>query len=159
MRYPYGSYRTDDDFLLFGLDPWLTENKNPNANSIGGKDMVLGVRLNGLPKAYPFDSMASRSVINDQIDDVDLVVLWDEATQLAIPYARYADNRQLTFDIDDDSGFPFNMRDRETGSLWNIKGIAIEGELAGHRLTQIPAHNSFWFAWVTFFEETEVWGL
>lgn len=37
--------------------------------------------------------------------------------QLAISYARSGGGRDLTFEIEL-GGFPFNMRDRETGSLW-----------------------------------------
>ena len=53
--------------------------------------------------------------------------------------------------------YPFSMIDQETESLWRVTGLAVEGPLAGKRLTQVPAHNSFWFAWVTFWQNTEVW--
>jgi hypothetical protein len=117
---------------------------------------MLGVRLNGEPRAYLFQDMGLQAVINDRVGDIDVVVVWDEASQLAIPYTRQAGDQLLTFDHKP-GGFPFNMRDLETGSTWDINGVAIDGPLTGHRLTQVPAHNSFWFAWVTFFEESTVW--
>lgn len=38
-----------------------------------------------------------------------------------------------------------------------IGGRAIGGPLSGKRLTQAPAHNAFWYAWVTFRPETDVY--
>lgn len=121
------------------------------ASAFDEKDGMLGLRLNGEPKVYLFQDMESQAVINDRVGEVEVVVIWDEDSQLAIPYVRFAAGRDLTFEIEP-GGFPFNMRDRKTGTLWDI-----DGELTGNRLTQVPAHNSFWFAWVTFFEESEVW--
>ena len=68
------------------------------------------------------------------------------------------DGRVLTFDLADaEDLFPFGLRDRETGTLWDVKGQGIDGELADQHLRQIPAHNSMWFAWVTFWPDTDVW--
>ena len=49
------------------------------------------------------------------------------------------------------------FRDRETGSVWNISGEAVEGEFAGERLAEVVHGNHFWFAWGVFRPETEVW--
>ena len=118
---------------------------------------MLGVRLNGEPKAYLFDKMGQRAVINDQVGGVDVVVVWDEDSHLALPYARDVDGQSLTFGLEPGQGFPFSLVDDETGSLWDINGVAIDGPLAGARLARVPAHNTFWFAWVTFWQETQVW--
>ena len=42
------------------------------------------------------------------------------------------------------------FRDLETGSLWNVLGQAVEGELSGERLTVIPHLDTFWFAWLSY---------
>jgi hypothetical protein len=155
--YPYGNYRTDDNYLLFGLFPDITDNFNSFSTVFNTKDRVLGVRLAGESKAYPFDVMGSRQVIHDQVGGVDLAVVWDRGTRLAIPFAREVSDQILSFEVVESGGFPFHIRDVETNTVWNLNGLAIEGPLAGQRLTQVPAHNSFWFAWVTFWQETNVW--
>ena len=38
-----------------------------------------------------------------------------------------------------------------------MRGLAVDGELEGLQLSQLPAHNSMWFAWVTFWPDTDVW--
>ena len=53
-RYPYGAYRTDNAYLIFGISPSLEKNPNPIASQFGAKDRVLGLRFNGQAKAYPF---------------------------------------------------------------------------------------------------------
>lgn len=53
----------------------------------------------------------------------------------------------------------FTMKDKETGSTWNVKGEAVDGPLKGKTLDQIPAHNAMWFAWLAFWGNTEVYGV
>ena len=48
-------------------------------------------------------------------------------------------------------------RDTQTGSSWNLeRGEAVAGELAGERLEEIPVTLAFWFAWSSFYPNTEV---
>jgi len=157
-RYPYGKYRTDNQFFLFPLSTKLDNNGNLYAATFKTKELVLGVRLNNEARAYPHSVMGERIVINEELGGVPIVVLWDRVAYLAIPYARRTSEGQvLTFEIDEIQGFPFSLRDQETNTLWDVKGTAIEGPLAGQRLQQIPAHNSMWFAWVTFWQNTTAW--
>ncbi len=156
-QYPYRSYRTDNDHLIFPLDPRIDDNINPYADDYGRKDSMLGVRLNGAPRAYLFDKMGQQTAINDELGGVDILVVWDRDSHLALPFSREVDGQSLTFEIEDDGEFPFSLVDEQTGSVWSIHGVATEGPMAGARLTQVPAHNSFWFAWVTFWQDTDMW--
>jgi len=157
--YPYGDYRTNNRFFLFALTTPVEANPNPYSTAFGTKDRVLGVRLDGEAKAYPLEAMGERAVINDQVGGVDIVVVWDRDRYLAIPYAREVEGQSLSFEVEPDVGFPLSLRDLETGTLWDVNGVGVEGPLAGERLTQVPAHNSMWFAWVTFWQNTDVWQL
>jgi hypothetical protein len=49
---------------------------------------------------------------------------------------------------------PRTFRDRETDSRWSVAGVALEGPLAGRRLTSLPYQEAFWFAWVAFQPDT-----
>jgi hypothetical protein len=101
--------------------------------------------------------MGERIVINDRLGGQDILVVWDQESFLALPYWRAVNGRSLTVEIDPSKGFPFSLVDAETGSRWNVQGVATDGPMAGTRLTHIPAHNSFWFAWLTFWQDTDVW--
>ena len=157
VQYPYFNYRTDNEFFLFPVSPSLSLNSNSYSTLFDAKDRVLGLRIDGSAKAYPFVSMGEQAVINDDVDGYEVLILWSKDGQLAIPYERTVDGQLLSFDMFDDSVTPFTIQDRETGTIWNVIGEAISGELQGATLRQIPAHNSMWFAWVTFWRETEVW--
>jgi hypothetical protein len=61
------------------------------------------------------------------------------------------DGRALTFSFDGE-----HFIDAETGSVWLLNGEAIEGELAGTRLVQIPHLDTFWFAWSTYQPDTSL---
>ncbi|MBQ36141.1 MAG: hypothetical protein CME04_07100, partial [Gemmatimonadaceae bacterium] len=50
------------------------------------------------------------------------------------------------------------FRDEETGSVWTLTGLAIDGPLAGAQLQQLPAYSAYWFAWSSFWPNTDVWG-
>lgn len=158
LNYPYGEYRSRDFFFLFPIRPALAANSNPYSISYGAKSRVLGLRIDSQTIAFPFSEMGDRAAINETVNGFDVLVAYDAASHLAIPYSRQVDGRTLTFDlVDAEDLFPFGLRDRETGTLWDVKGRGVDGELAGQHLRQIPAHNSMWFAWVTFWPDTDVW--
>ncbi|MEW6753509.1 MAG: DUF3179 domain-containing protein [Candidatus Latescibacterota bacterium] len=156
-QYPYGDYRTNHEYLLFALSPSLTVNPHPAALRLGAKERVLGVRLNGAPKAYPYALLGASAVLNDEVGGTPIVVAWDRAHDLAVPFLRTLDGRLLTFEAAADPRGLLGLRDRETVTLWGLDGRGLEGELAGAKLQQVPAHTAMWFAWVTFWQNTDVW--
>ena len=163
LQYPYllegRDYRTDPDWLFESLFPRLRD--NPLAARFGAKKMALGVRIGQTPKAYLFSNLAEEAVVNDVVGGSPLVVVWYGKERLAIPYSRNVNGRVLSFDraASLDAAFPFLLKDRETGTIWNLRGEAVEGPLLikGNRLAQIPAHNTFWFAWATFWRATNIY--
>lgn len=46
--------------------------------------------------------------------------------------------------------------DDQTGTSWNILGEAVEGPLAGRRLSPVGHVDTFWFAWAAFRPSTEL---
>ncbi len=113
--------------------------------------------------AYPFLTMGTEAVINDEVAGNDIVVIYYDREKLAIPYFRKIKHKDaeriLTFERVNatQSPYPFMLKDRETESIWDLKGQAVSGELSGSQLTQVPAHNAFWFAWVTFWQNTGIY--
>ena len=59
------------------------------------------------------------------------------------------DGTSLTFERTAD-GFV----DAETGSTWNIFGIAVEGPLEGERLERVAHLDTFWFSWIAYNPDT-----
>jgi hypothetical protein len=119
----------------------------------------LGVRFDEMAKAYPFDVMDEEAVINDTLSGNPLVVVFYARERYAVPFSRHLNGQTLTFSriASSDPVFPFMLEDAETGSTWNLKGHAVAGPLQGQKLQQLPAHNAFWFAWATFWQNTGIY--
>ena len=122
------------------------------------KASVLGILIDGVAKAYARSDLYEHPVVNDSVAGEDLVVTFDPESFTAVTFSRDVAGRTLTFQPTDspDSGSPL-MVDDETGSLWlMLTGEAIEGELKGTMLEQIPSNYAFWFAWKDWHPSTEL---
>lgn len=127
---------------------------------------VLTIDLNGVAVAYPYDVLAEALVVNDLVGGRPVAVFWQSGVASAldsgsIPHGRdvgsaaafspQLDGRQLTFV--NEAG---RIVDAETGSVWNLLGQAVDGELAGQQLTPVVGVNHFWFSWAAFKPETRI---
>ena len=122
---------------------------------------VVGITEGDAIAAYSFDQAGELGVINDEIDGLPIVILAAGNTTDALDGSRIADSQNigsavahspvvdgetLTFARNDDDTFT----DEQTGSTWNVIGIATDGPLAGTQLDPIEHRNEFWFAWQAF---------
>jgi hypothetical protein len=128
---------------------------------------VLTIEHDGQPVAYPYSFLESNPVLNDSIGDLDFVALFDSGTLSAfvdaaqdpltsgsvVAFDRRVDGRVLNFDLSEGL-----IVDRETGSTWNLAGLAVDGQSAGTRLKPVLYGEHFWFAWSVFKPETELRG-
>jgi len=116
------------------------------------KDLVIGVRIGNLPKAYALNAVVKASVVNDTFESLPLV-LFATGDESASVFERTLNGQTLSFEV---LGSIF--RDHETGSTWDpVTGMATSGPLAGQRLTPVPATTSFWFGWFDFFPGTALY--
>ncbi len=154
---PYGDYQSISSLPLFSTYPRL--DLNPVGDYYEPKEMTLGVRFGEFAKAYPFPAIGDEAVINDTVDGNSILVVWYKREQLAIPYLRNLEEQTLTFEkvASSNATYPFLLKDKATGTTWNLKGEAIDGALKGKRLKQVPAHNAFWFAWASFWQNTGIY--
>ena len=156
LSYPYGTYRESNSAPMFPSLPRL--NINPAGPLFPPKQITLGIRFGTIAKAYPFSALGEEAVINDDVAGNPIVVAFYAKEKLALPYSRIVDSQTLTFEktASLDPVFPFMLKDRETDSTWNLLGEAVEGTRKGQKLAQVPAHNAFWFAWATFWQNTSI---
>ena len=128
---------------------------------------VLTIDLNGEAVAYPYETLEEVGVVNDKVGGEALVVFWqagtvsplDSATTAsgrdvgaAATFSRQINNQILTFTFE--GGV---IKDQETGSTWNVLGLATDGELAGKQLTPVISINHFWFSWAAFKPQTRIY--
>lgn len=156
---PYTRYDSSSQPFLFRgeIDPRLP-----------ATERVAGVALSGAVKAYPFTTVAAAGAINDEVNGTPLVILHKPGVASALDASAISEGRDvgsvavfdrriagrtLTFVANGDGTY----RDQETGSVWNILGAAIGGELQGEQLTRQLAFDHFWFAWAAFHPQTAVY--
>ena len=141
---PYEPYYGDDSIGLFG--------RSVNDERLDAKELVIGVNMEGHAKAYPFSSLSESPVLNDEVNGVPLLVVFGSESRSAAVFNRTVNGLALTFEMERG-----RLTDVETGSAWSsVTGHAIEGKLAGMRLSAIPAITLFWFAWADFYPDTYV---
>lgn len=124
---------------------------------------VVGVEGDGAYRSYPFELLADRRVINDDVGGSPIVVFWGGDTTDALDRGSIADSRSvgtgIAFDpVVDDRRLVFEpgpadstFVDLKTGSTWTVLGHAVAGDLAGSQLQMLPHRNEFWFVWQAFF--------
>ncbi len=147
-QYPYGAYdQLGNTQLLFpqsAIDP-----RRPM------KELVIGVIEGGVTRAYPYGELGQRSAINDVVGGRPVVIVFDAEAEMALAFDRRAGGETLTFEVAG-SGFPFRLRDVETGSEWTLDGQAVGGPLAGSTISQVATYSAMWFAWAAFNSNTEL---
>ena len=131
------------------------------------KERVAAVTVGEVDLAFPFSILEEERVVNYEANGQDLVVFFVPGTASALDQSSIQDSRdvgstgvfdpvldgeKLTFRPDGDA-----IVDNETGSVWNILGEAIEGPLAGKRLTPLVHADHFWFAWAAFKPDTLIY--
>lgn len=159
-RNPYAGYDDPEG----GPNPRFFS--GPRDDRLPPMERVVALDL-GEGWAAPYGDLRETRVVNDSVAGRPIAVFWAsgvaspldredvsrgrEIGQTAV-FDRRAGGRTLSFRWE---GGEF--RDAETGSVWNLAGEAVEGELRGRRLTPVVHDNPFWFAWAAFYPETEVW--
>jgi len=89
-----------------------------------------------------------------EVQGVPMVFFHEPSTQSTFVFENTAGRTYRAADPTE-NGLP-RFRDDETGTLWSFDGIALEGDLAGERLAQVPAFHVFWFAWGSLMKDVEV---
>ncbi len=157
---PYAGYDSTEDrpFLFSGdLDGRLLP-----------AERVIAVTLDEVDIAFPLSNLQDEGVINHTVADRNIVVFHKFGTTSALDAISIADSRDIgagaVFDADlNGETLTFSRQadriiDEQTGSTWNILGMATEGELAGQRLTPVVHGTHFWFAWAVFKPDTVLYG-
>jgi hypothetical protein len=154
-----GAGYTYDGYRFYYTDPSAgVIGETRSDDRLYKKEFVLGLLINGQAKAYAFGDLNEHPVVNDSFAGADLVVIFDPESATGGIFSRDVAGRTLTFRATDspESGSPL-MVDDETGSRWlMLTGEAIEGELKGTELEQIPSNYAFWFAWKDWHPSTQL---
>ncbi|MFQ5914451.1 MAG: DUF3179 domain-containing protein [Nitrospinota bacterium] len=130
-------------------------------------ERVVAVSVGDVDRAYPFSVLSKVRVVNDRLNGQNVVVFHSEGAASALDGAVIASSKdvgatgvfdptlngkKLIFQTTKE-GF----RDTETGSGWNVLGLAVAGPLKGARLKAVLHGNHFAFSWFAFKPNTSIY--
>jgi anti-sigma factor RsiW len=123
-------------------------------------EKVITVSIGRIDRAYPYSITRKLRVINDSVDGQPVVIFHNDGAVSALDAATISTSRDVgstgVFDPRVDGLrliFLYEngkFMDQQRGSLWDITGQALEGELKGRRLAPIAHGDYFAFAWFAF---------
>lgn len=121
------------------------------------RQFVTGVELDGEAVAYPWSVLSREPVVNDQMGDTPVLVVFDAGAATGVAFRRRVEGQTLTFSLSDPE--TLILTDVETGSRWaGLTGQALEGPLAGRQLERVESTEGFWSDWNDSYPETRVYG-
>jgi len=167
VQFDCGTYATNPRGS-YALDPYSSYYSSPDEGVVNRqiprdelsarpKERVLGVRVQGAARAYPFAILAEQRVINDQIDGVPVLIWFDPRSQTGAAFNREVDGRILTFQTDpDDTAL---ISDTDSSSHWTgISGQGQDGRYRSSRLTPLISTPAFEFGWYDYFPQSDTYG-
>jgi len=123
-------------------------------------ERVVDVHGDTHDKIYPFSEISKKGVVNDSVDGSYICIFYHNETVSVLDDKEISKSKRIgtatVFDAEHEglrltfitSGRYF--KDNQTGSIWDITGHCIEGELKGARLWVKPHSNDFAFAYLAF---------
>jgi hypothetical protein len=141
--YPYGTYRTNHDYILF-----------PVANTddrLDSKVRVLGIVSDEKARIFPISEFGDGvRVIQDTFEGIDYVVAGSTSDNFAVSYRSTTSDGTLLSFSPVDSEYPVIMTDQE-GNRWDAFGRAMSGPRQGEILSHAPSYIGYWFSFAAFY--------
>ncbi len=159
-RNPYPGYDR------IGNEPMRAFIRDRTDPRLPAMERVVAVEI-GDGWAVSFGQLSEVRVVNAELDGTPFTVFWAPGNASALDSRSVPEGRDVgqtsVFDRRLDGRlyeFEFaegQFRDRDTGSIWDLTGRAVDGPLEGRSLTRVGHGNHFWFAWIVFRPDSQVW--
>lgn len=142
---PYADYFASPDLLF----PAAADSAQGKA-----KAELYVLRISGSEKSWPLKQFKGGAVINDQVGALKLILVGDAKTKTVRAYRRENYSFSAT-----EQQLKGNVVQSDTASggnpkLWKITEAALVGP-NDLRLTRLPGHLAYNFAWQTYFDEKD----
>jgi hypothetical protein len=115
------------------------------------KSWVVGIKSNGLSKAYDWNDLVKSDFIQDTIGEKPVLLLLEKDTVSFHVFNRTLKGQTLFFVQDKSTDL---LSDSATHSLWNSAGHCISGSLKDLQLDTVAAWQEFWHSWKQFHPNT-----
>lgn len=111
------------------------------------KSWVVGVVHNKTAKAYDWNDLVKKEIIEDSLPGLPLIIALENDTASFHAWSREVNGQSLRFEKNKAKDI---LTDTNTKSVWNMNGVCTEGVLKGSQLATVPAYQEFWHSWQQF---------
>lgn len=120
------------------------------------RELVVGVEIDGVAKAYPLAALAEQSPVVEELGTTPLLLVVAEDGKSVRGFDRRVDGESLDFyrlpGVE-----PLRLVDAQTASEWDFSGRAVAGPLAGTELARVRTLKDYWFDWLAYHPETRIY--
>ena len=121
-------------------------------------DLVVGLLIGGVSRAYPVRLLSLHEVINDRVGGSSIAVTWCPLCYSAVVFDRVVEGEELSFRA---SGYLLHdnlvLIDHPTNTFWSqLLGQGIKGARRGKILHVVPSTVTTWGIWRDSFPDTRV---
>ncbi len=122
---------------------------------IEARELVLGVSISSVSRAYLAERVLQEAVVQDQIGGTPVVlVVGPDGTSVRAFVSRIA-GRETQFFREQKP--EWSLLDSQTASRWNFRGCAVAGPAQGTCLESVGVLKDYWFDWRNYHPDTTVY--
>lgn len=142
--YPYGDYRSNNDYLIFPL--------SRDDTRLPRKERVHAVIKNESAKVYRFNSFNVGTVVKDVFNGEELLIVGGQETIVSFKLNSEMSLLEFEYVFSESEAY---FKDNE-GSEWNVFGEAISGPRTGQTLETTESFIAYWFSIGAIYPNAEI---
>jgi hypothetical protein len=144
-------FLADKMFLM----PQTTAFLKADKNKIPTKQLIVGVTINGISKAYPIEIIGYHHQVKDTVSGQPILVTYCTVCRTGRVFSPIINGKPETFRLVGMDHFNAMFEDSETKSWWRqVNGEAIIGPLKGKSLDEIPSEQMSLSSWIDHHPDT-----
>jgi len=120
------------------------------------RDVVVGVTIEGMARAYPWETLVKQSPVVDHVHGTPLLIVVGPDKKSFRVFVSRIDGKDAEFFLKGDTK-DWVLLDTATASEWNFLGCATAGAASGKCLARVPALKDYWFDWRNYHSDTTVY--
>jgi hypothetical protein len=133
----------------------------PNTE-LKSRDVVIGLTIDGVARAYPWETFAKQSPVLDRVNGTPLLLVLGPDGKSFRVFVSRIDGRDAEFFLQTNADTQaekkdWTLLDTTTKSQWNFQGCATSGPAQGKCLARVPALKDYWFDWRNYHPDTTVY--
>jgi len=120
------------------------------------RDVVIGLTINGVARAYAWETFVRQSPVLDRVNGVPLLLVLGPDGKSFRVFVSRIDGKDAEFFLQADNK-DWRLLDTNTASQWNFQGCAVSGPAEGKCLERVPALKDYWFDWRNYHADTTIY--